>query len=369
MFGIVEKFLRFRALKKFYARYERLLVPGMLLVGVLVDVITFRTVSVSTALILLMVYAVIAGIMILVMHWHDARKTLIERPTGRGYVRLIALLVVQFTFGACLSGSLVFYWFSGAFTVSWPFILVLVFLMGANDVFREYYLKPIVQLSVYYFILFSVLSVSFPFLFNSLSAWIFVFAGGVSLVIGVLYVQGLFRVRPDLRHTRPRPIFSMLIIFGVMNALYFFNVIPPIPLSLIDAGVYHSVEHEGSDYVVYGEEESFIDQLIPGQTIHASSGRRLYVYASIFAPVDLNTTIVHHWQRYEEGEGWVSVNRLSYSISGGRSGGYRGYSYLTNYQSGTWRVDVETQRGQVIGRLKFEIEDVENLPELIKQIK
>lgn len=369
MITFLKNFLRFRAVKRVYSRHERLLVPGMLLVGVLVDVITFRTIDVNTALLLLGIYAAFAGLVIGFMHWYDSSKRLIEKPTGLGYVRVAAPLVVQFLFGALLSASLIFYWFSGSFTVSWPFILVLIILMGANDVFREYYLKPIVQLSVYYFILFSVLAVALPFLLNSLSAWVFVSAGVLSLVIAALYLKTIFKLRPDLRHLRPPLFVPVLSIFFIMNGLYFLNVIPPIPLSLTQSGVYHSVERSGSDYLVMSEKESVLDRVIPGQTIHVTSGERVYVYASIFAPADLNTQVVHHWQRYEEGEGWVSMNRLFYTISGGRQSGYRGYSYISNYQPGVWRVDVETARGQVIGRVKFTIEESETAVELISQTK
>ncbi len=369
MLNFAKKILRFRALKRLYARHERALVPAMLLIGVVVDVVTFRTIEVNTAFLVLGVYAVLAGVMIALMHWYDSSKRLIEKPTGFGYLRLIAPLIVQFTFGALLSASLIFYWFSGAFTVSWPFILAIILLMGANDVFREQYLKPIVQLSVYYFILFSVLSVAFPFLFNSLSSWVFVSAGIASLVLALVYIRLLFLLRPDLLHMRPHPMIPVGVIFLVMNGLYFLNIIPPIPLSLTDAGVYHSVERTGSTYTVLAEEESLIDQILPGETIHAVPGERIYVYASIFAPVDLNTTVVHHWQRYIEGQGWVSVNRLSYNISGGRADGYRGYSYATSHSPGTWRVDVETQRGQVIGRVRFEIEEPDGPLALIEHKK
>ncbi|NQV90711.1 DUF2914 domain-containing protein [Candidatus Uhrbacteria bacterium] len=365
MFTFVNDFLRFRSIKRLYVRYERFLVPGMLLLGVLVDVVTFRTIQIHTALMILGLYAVLAGIMIGVIHWYDATNHLIEKPSKTAYLRVLAPLIVQFTFGALLSASLIFYWFSGSFAVSWPFILLLIFLMGANDVFREYYLRPFVQLSVYAFILFSVLAVALPFVFHSLSAWVFILAGGISAFIIFLYLKILFQIRPDLVRLRSVLSISISSIFLLMNVLYFLNIIPPIPLSLTDSGVYHFVERSGSLYLVSSEQESFLDTVIPRQTIHTAPGERVYVFTSIFAPLELNTEVVHHWQRYEAGEGWVSVNRLNYSISGGRQRGYRGYSYITHYEPGKWRVDVETARGQVIGRVSFSIEKVDALPSLI----
>lgn len=355
MFQAVKEFLRFRVAKQFYVRHERLLVPLMLLMGVVIDVVTFRSIDVTTAFALLGVYTVIAGVMILFMHHHDARQGILERPSSTNYLRIVAPLIVQLTFGALLSAALIFYWFSGSFIVSWPLFVLLIALMAGNDVFREHYLRPTVQIAIFYFVLFSTLATALPFLVGSISPVAFVIAGVASFVLMAGYIVLLFRVRPDLRLMRPSLWISMVGIFFVMNAAYFLNIIPPIPLSLTESGVYYSVERRGSEYVFEAPDQSWLESLLPGQTITLESGQRVYAFASIFAPVDLNTTVIHDWQRLTD-NGWVSVSRLSYSIVGGRQDGYRGYSYITNHTAGKWRVDVETLRGQVIGRISFTIE-------------
>ena len=289
------------------------------------------------------------------MHAHDTRRELLERPTPTNYLRVIAPLIVQLAFGALLSAVLIFYWFSGSVAASWPLFVLLIAMMAGNDVFREHYLRPSVQLGVFYFILFATFAVALPSLLGSIAPWAFVLAGIGSLVVMFFDLFGLYRVRPDLRAMRPSPMISTIVIFLLMNAAYFLNIIPPIPLSLVNSGVYHSVERRGSEYVLVGEDQSWLEQLLPGDSIAVESGERLYVYASIFAPVDLDTTVIHDWQHLTD-NGWVSVSRLSYSIVGGRQEGYRGYSYITSHTSGKWRVDVETLRGQVIGRVSFSIE-------------
>lgn len=355
MFQAVKEFLRFRAAKQFYVRYERQLVPLMLVIGVVIDVATFRSIDLTTAFALLGVYTVLAGVMILFMHHHDARHGIFERPSSTNYLRIVAPLIVQFTLGALLSAALVFYWFSGNFIVSWPLFVLLIALMAGNDVFREHYLRPTVQIAVFYFVLFSTLATALPSLVGSISPTIFVVAGVVSLALMAGYHIALFRVRPDLRLMRPSPWISMCGIFLVMNAAYFLNIIPPIPLSLTQSGVYYSIERRGSEYALEAPEQSWLESFLPGQTIELKPGQRVYAFASIFAPVDLNTTVIHDWQRLTD-DGWVSVNRLFYSIVGGRHDGYRGYSYITNHTEGKWRVNVETLRGQVIGRISFTIE-------------
>ncbi len=69
--------------------------------------------------------------------------------------------------------------------------------------------------------------------------------------------------------------------------------------------------------------------------------------------------MVHRWQYYDdETRSWVTASALSFSIHGGRSDGYRGYSVKRSLTEGKWRVSVETVRGQVLGRIPFTIEFV-----------
>jgi len=66
------------------------------------------------------------------------------------YLRLASPLIIQFTFGALLSASLIFYWFSGVLSVSWPFMILITILIISNDVFRDYYQRPLIQIGVYF---------------------------------------------------------------------------------------------------------------------------------------------------------------------------------------------------------------------------
>ena len=85
----------------------------------------------------------------------------------------------------------------------------------------------------------------------------------------------------------------------------------------------------------------------------------MYVYTAIFAPSGISTNIVHEWQRHDETSGkWVTEHRLTFHITGGREGGYRGYSLKKDVTPGEWRVNVTTDYGQLIGRAPFRVEAV-----------
>ncbi|HJN85428.1 MAG TPA: hypothetical protein QF873_03890, partial [Patescibacteria group bacterium] len=90
---------RYRKLKHLYDKHERVLIPGTLIFGVAVDFVTFRSIEINAAFILLLMHLIVAGSTIAFMHIYDAgsRKT---QETRWRYLRLAAPLIVQFTFGA-----------------------------------------------------------------------------------------------------------------------------------------------------------------------------------------------------------------------------------------------------------------------------
>ncbi len=340
-------------LKRLSEKYQRVLVPGLILSGFLFDWVAFQHLEISLTFLQLGIRAALAGLAILYMEIYDGN---LHMPRGKAfsYLRFVAPLVLQFSFGSLMATAFIFYWVSGSVSVSWPIMLAFVLLVASNEVFRHYYLRVPVQVGVYAFVLFAYMTLLFPFLFHSLSASTFVLGGAVSSAIVLLMIALIYWLSPSIRHETKRMAMSVAGVFLVMNALYFLNVIPPIPLSIREAGIYHNVQVIGGEYVLDGEDESWLDQLLPGQTVHADPDGRVYAYTAIFAPTALETRIYHRWEYFDETtNAWVTKDRLSYSIKGGRDGGYRGYSYKTNLATGKWRVVVETERGQVLGRISF----------------
>ena len=343
-----------------FEKYEWLLMPLMLLFGVSTDFIGFLTLDIVYIFYWLGFHVLLAGFWIVMLNLPESTGVI------RRYTKLFAPVLLQLSFGALLNASLVFYWYSGSLSVSWPFFAIILLLMVSNDVFRKYFMRPIVQLSVYFFATFSVFALIVPYLLNSIDPSTFIIAGLASLLFSFLFLQFIGR---SLSNVRPHRFTLFAILLGIylfMNGLYFLNLIPPIPLSLRDAHVYHFVSRSGSDYHVLDEQESWLDQLLPGETIHVGPDESVYVFTSIFAPANLQTQIFHQWQFFDPAQKkWVNESHLPFPIIGGRSGGYRGYSFRSNVQSGKWRVSVETSRGQVLGRVGFTVVLVDKMPVLI----
>src|SRR5262249_44480707 len=110
------------------------------------------------------------------------------------------------------------------------------------------------------------------------------------------------------------------------------------------------------EYELTGENESFWQRLLPGETIHANLDDRVYAFTVITAPALLQTKIYHKWQYYDPKTArWVTKDRIAYDMYGGRDEGYRGFTYTTYLVPGRWRVIVETARGQAVGEIPFTV--------------
>ena len=82
----------------------------------------------------------------------------------------------------------------------------------------------------------------------------------------------------------------------------------------------------------------------------------VFVFSSIFAPTDLEKSILHRWEWYNETiKEWEIVEDIGYDITGGRDGGYRGYTFKNSVKPGLWKVQVITEEELVLGVIDFEI--------------
>ncbi|MBP9827840.1 DUF2914 domain-containing protein [Patescibacteria group bacterium] len=339
-------------LRALYKKYEQILIPGFLVFGFLGDIFTFQALQIATTLKLLFGYLVLAAASMVYLYWFDAHKKE-AHPAILIYLRFAAPLAIQLSFGALLSAALLFYWFSGAFAVSWPLFAVIVAIMISSEVFRHIFVRPTVQLTVYSFVFFSYLSILLPYALNSLAGWLFAVSGVIS-TLGTLALAALLsRFVPRIRQAPGQIYVGVVGVFLAMSTFYLFNLIPPLPLTLRDIGVYHNVERVGDSYQLISERETFIEKLIPGKTLTLDEDGAIYIFNSIFAPANIVTTIYHRWEYKNEDGRWVTSDRLQFLVRGGRSDGYRAYTFKSGLTPGAWRVTVENDRGQTLGRIHF----------------
>ena len=324
----------------------------------MVDNFTLTRIDLWFDNLILFTYLIVALLAIVVINFYEEgilRGVLFEK------VRFLSPLAMQFAFGGLFSGFVIFYSRSATLSASWPFILLLIALLVGNEFFKSKYSRFTFRMSIFFTALFSFMIFYVPVVTGSISALIFILSGIISIVLMGALVHVLKLIIPArINRSKNALKWSIGSIFILINIFYFTNIIPPIPLSLKEANAYHFVERTATgNYLATSEIKKWYDFLIPNETIHISQGEPIYVFSSVFAPTKLNTQIFHKWQYYDDGENeWIERSNLGFAISGGRDGGYRGYTMKTSLDEGLWRVDVVTKRGQLLGRVKFKVKKV-----------
>ena len=366
----MKQYRRIVQLKQFYETYERYLGIGALLFGFVFDNLTLTRIDFWVDQLILFSYLTIVGACTLLLNLHDAGRMRIRNAHKLDWW---LPLVMQFSIGNLFSGYVVFYSRSGSLAASWPFLLFLLFFFLGNEMFRSRYQRTVFRMSIFFIALFSFSIFFVPILLHQIGPWIFLLSGIVSVAVFALVVAIQSRIAPAYtRGSRPFLIRSVASLFLAFNFLYFTNIIPPIPLSIKELGIYHSVVRlpEGG-YTVQYEPQSWMTLLpLVRETYTHTPGTSLYAYSAVFAPTAIEAKILHRWSRYDETDKvWRTVTTVGFPIVGGRDGGYRGYSQKSAIMPGIWRVDVVTERGQLLGRRTFLVVESSAVPDLEDHVR
>jgi len=243
-----------------------------------------------------------------------------------------------------------------------------VALLIGNERFKEQYLRFRFQIGILFVALFSFTIFSLPVLLKSIGPGIFLLSGVVSIGLIALFVYALSKSMPQKVRAAQRGIAVIVgSVYLAFNALYFAGAIPPLPLSLKEIGVYHSVNRlSGGSYVgVYEPAPRYAFYSDSSKTFHRTKGEAVTVFSAVFAPTDLAVAVLHEWQYFDDArQRWVTTDILSFPIVGGRDGGYRGYSTKAGVFEGRWRVEVITQHGQRIGQIRFSVQNTLKSPKI-----
>jgi hypothetical protein len=347
----------------FWNRYERHLSALTLVCGFTFDLFLAKRPDSIADNILLLFYLCVAALIIVVLN--------------RRSRALWLLLVLQFCFGGLASNLLVLYGKSGSLGGSLVFIALLVGLLIGNEFLKTRYEQLRFNIAVYYVLLLTYVVIALPtFVLHSIGTRSFLISGVVSLCVIALFLWAIFVpiYRSDKKKQLVQAAAIVLGIFGVFNGMYFLNIIPPVPLSLKEAGIYHSVMSDGrGNYTgTYEQKHWYEFWRDTADTYHVSAGEPAYCFSAVFAPGKLATPIVHRWEYYYPADSsikrtqgaWVSVSEVQFPITGGRAEGYRGYSIKRVLEDGQWRCTVATVSGQVIGRITFEVKTGSTTPPL-----
>lgn len=366
----------FERTKLFAHKHERRLSTFAFIFGFVWDNLTLTRIDRLFDNIMLSTYLLVAFVGIVCINAHGASLVEAGVQQSGGFIATVAgrlrgkvlkqgadfsRFLLPFAFGGLFSGFLIFYSRSGEVLSSAPFLLILLALFFGNEFLRRHYQRFIFQMSIFFVALFSYIALLVPVLVGRIGGLMFVLSGLISLLLFLLALRVVsYFAREEAEKSRYSLYALVTIIFITFNFLYFNNMIPPIPLSLKEIGIYHDIERtRGGGYLLSFEKAPwYAFGKRTSAVFHRAQGERAYAWSSVFAPTRLDTEIVHRWSWYDEALGeWVSKSVIGFPILGGRSDGYRGYSVKESLTVGRWRVDVETLRGQIIGRFVFKVVD------------
>ncbi|MBX3020957.1 MAG: DUF2914 domain-containing protein [Bdellovibrionales bacterium] len=265
--------------------------------------------------------------------------------------------ILHFFFGTLLNMYTIFFFKSSSLLVSFGFLIVIVFLMVANESHRFRALGL-----PFKFGLFALCSLAFfsglvPIFVGYMGTAVFMF----SMVIGCLPMIGVVwwiqTYRPlffeQAKSQILLPMSGVLIIFV---SLYLLKLTPPVPLSIPFMGVYHGVEKAGDEYQLANERPWWKFWQHGDQNFVAQKGDKIYVAFRIFSPTRFSDQVQMRWFWKDNRTGWEMQDTIPIRIVGGREEGFRGYGTKSNYQPGEWKVQVETNDGREIGRIYFTVE-------------
>lgn len=340
--------------------------------GFVTDVLLLNRVDDLFDNLVLLFYVLLASVSLLLFYVGVAERG--PESLSRFFVKY-APLSMQYSFGGLLSGMFIFYGRSGDWFASAPFLLLILAVILGNEFVDKRSDRLVYQVALYFIGLFSYIVLVIPVVLGKMGNAIFILSGIVALMLVTFVVQGLYRIIPHfMALNTSRVIVTIGFIYVGFNTLYFTNLIPPIPLSLTQLSVVHSVENvSGSSalksYRITSEAQPWYRRIPFARPVIHPTGDSIACFARVYAPTKLSTEIFQHWEYKDQSGDWQSQSRVGYQIAGSNQNGYGGYTRISNFFPGVWRCSVETKQGQVLGREVVTISAEKTVPKTLVEMQ
>ena len=265
---------------------------------------------------------------------------------------------LHFMLGTLLNAYALFYVKSASGLSAILFFAVISVLLLVNELPSVRKLGPVVLYGLYSFCLTSYFAYLYPVLLGRIRWWMFVLAVLTSAVPLVLVARFHHKRTGDRRQILQHAVAPALGVQVLLLALYVLHLIPPVPLSLMEIGIYHDVarQADGSYQVSYVAPPFWKFWQHDDSEFLARPGDRVFTFFRVFAPKGFRDEIRVAWLFKQPGRGWTAAGDVPIAVTGGRDNGYRGVSYKQKAQPGDWRVVVSSIDGREIGGRTFTVQ-------------
>jgi len=345
---------RFEAFRHRHARAEHLL---FFIGGFSFDALMVRRIDDAPVLIQQGSYLAVSGLLLFGLNAWNHRQ--VEPPRGLRWLWRWSQPALHFMLGTLLNAYVLFYFKSASGLSALLFLGVTSLLLLVNELpqFRRF--GPVVLFGLYSFCLTSYFAYLYPVLLGRLRPWMFLLAVGTSLLPLLLLAWAHQRLTRSALKVLREAVLPSLAVQAALLLLFVAHLVPPVPLSLRDIGIFHGVSRNagtGTYTLLHHPVPWWRFWARDEQDFLARPGDRIYCFVHIFAPRNFHDEVRLRWARHEGGV-WAASDAVPVHITGGREEGYAGFSYKQNWRPGDWRVTVETDDGREIGRRLFSVSD------------
>ncbi len=262
----------------------------------------------------------------------------------------------HFMLGTLLNIYTLFFFKSASMGMSLLFLVFLAGLLAVNE------LKPfessgtLLRMSLFSLCLVSYFTYLIPTMVGYIGA--LPFLGSIAAAGScVLLLAWRLRVRLPGKEAEVNRhvVYPFAAVAALFIVLYFTKVIPPVPLSLSEIGIYHSVTRDEKGFVLESTRPRWRFWERGDQTYLARPGEPVYCWVSVFSPTRFKERLAVRWLYKDPKDGWGDQDTIPLDIVGGRDEGWRGFTVKSKHKPGLWSVRVTTSDGRELGRIRLRI--------------
>jgi hypothetical protein len=265
---------------------------------------------------------------------------------------------ISYCSGSALSFVFVYSLRSAALSVSWPLFLILSLCILANELVSTHNFRFSLDVAVLLIAVLFYTVFNLPVLLKMQNDMTFGISILITTLVSLCFVYVLRHTSEMANDETPRLYALAIGIPMFVGMLYFLNIIPAVPLSLTESGVYHDVVHTNQgQFLAQSESDTRLFAKYRTPVFHlTTTDSGVYFFSAVGAPADLTAPLSHVWERYDViTNTWVqSGDAIPFILAGGRENGYRAFSYKENISEGLWRVNVKVGR-RIVGRETFRV--------------
>ena len=357
---------RLRGAREFYDRHRLRFHLLSFLAGFAFDAVAASGSGVDHAVVIAqqIAYLSIVGVILYIDFLREARPGEMRMPPRLERLWEYRSLVVHFCLGTLMNLYSIFFLLSASLSSSIVFVVILFAAVVLNEMEDVRQHGVDVKIGFFVICVFCFFSLLIPLALGHVGTVPFLlsFAATMAVIAAFYYV---LRRRLGLAELKRRLLLPALSVSGLFLALYWVGLIPPVPIAARKLGVYHRVERHGDDYLLFRQQPAWKFWESGDQTFLEEPGDRVYVFASLVAPARFDDTVYMRWSVRDAAGAWHSTDRIPIHFTGGREGGFRGYTYKTNCAPGDWRATIETNNGLEIARVSFTIESTPPDPQRV----